>query len=56
MTSILNFAPIVLDVPDNVVVRQVDLAVELQILAVHEERREAVPVRRAPARRRVSSS
>jgi redox-sensing transcriptional repressor len=39
ITSILNFAPAVLDVPDSVQVRDVDLAVELQILAFHEERR-----------------
>jgi redox-sensing transcriptional repressor len=37
--SILNFAPIVLSVPDDVEVRKVDLAVELQILAFHEQRR-----------------
>lgn len=39
ITSILNFAPAVLDVPEGVQVRDVDLAVELQILAFHEERR-----------------
>lgn len=39
VTSILNFAPTVLDVPEQVQVRDVDLAVELQILAFHEERR-----------------
>jgi redox-sensing transcriptional repressor len=37
--SILNFAPTVLDVPAGVLVREVDMAVELQILAFHEERR-----------------
>jgi redox-sensing transcriptional repressor len=37
--SILNFAPVVLAVPDGVEVRKVDLAVELQILAFHEQRR-----------------
>lgn len=37
--SILNFAPTVLDVPPHVLVREVDVAVELQILAFHEERR-----------------
>ena len=37
--SILNFAPTVIDVPDEVSVRNVDLAVELQILAFHEGRR-----------------
>lgn len=39
MRSILNFAPIVLSVPEGVEVRKVDLAVELQILAFHEQRR-----------------
>ncbi len=39
MTSILNFAPVVLNVPDRVEVRKVDLATELQILAFHEQRR-----------------
>lgn len=38
ITSILNFAPTVLDVPEGVQVRDVDLAVELQILAFHEDR------------------
>lgn len=37
--SILNFAPAVLTVPEAVEVRKVDLAVELQILAFHEQRR-----------------
>lgn len=37
--SILNFAPVVLSVPPDVEVRKVDLAVELQILAFHEQRR-----------------
>lgn len=37
--SILNFAPTVLDVPEDILVRDVDVAVELQILAFHEERR-----------------
>lgn len=45
VTSILNFAPVVLDVPSSVMVRQVDLAVELQILAFHEEHRAAAPRR-----------
>lgn len=36
LVSILNFAPIVLNVPETVEVRKVDLAVELQILAFHE--------------------
>ncbi|HEY7222704.1 MAG TPA: redox-sensing transcriptional repressor Rex [Micromonosporaceae bacterium] len=39
VTSILNFAPCVLAVPDGVDVRMVDLAVELQILSFHERRK-----------------
>jgi redox-sensing transcriptional repressor len=39
ITSILNFAPIVLAVPDGVDVRKVDLSIELQILAYHEQRK-----------------
>ncbi|MGI8532981.1 MAG: redox-sensing transcriptional repressor Rex [Geodermatophilaceae bacterium] len=41
VTSILNFAPILLAVPGNVDVRKVDLAVELQILSFHEQRKAA---------------
>lgn len=37
--SILNFAPVVLRVPDGVHVRAVDLSTELQILAFHEHQR-----------------
>jgi len=36
---ILNFAPVVLQVPDEVEVRKVDLSVELQILAFHVARK-----------------
>jgi redox-sensing transcriptional repressor len=36
---ILNFAPVVLQVPDHVEVRKVDLAVEMQILSFHVARR-----------------
>jgi len=39
ITSILNFAPSVLAVPDGVDVRKVDLSIELQILAFHEQRK-----------------
>lgn len=38
--SILNFAPCVLNVPDSVQLRKVDLATELQILAFHANRTE----------------
>jgi redox-sensing transcriptional repressor len=41
VTSILNFAPLVLNVPDGVNVRKVDLSIELQILAFHAQRRNA---------------
>jgi redox-sensing transcriptional repressor len=39
VTSILNFAPVVLAVPTGVDVRKVDLSVELQILSFHEQRK-----------------
>lgn len=41
VTSILNFAPVVLNVPEHVDVRKVDLSIELQILAFHEQRKSA---------------
>jgi redox-sensing transcriptional repressor len=41
VTSILNFAPVVLGVPRGVTIRRVDLAVELQILSFYEQRRQA---------------
>jgi len=41
VTSVLNFAPTVLSVPDSVDVRKVDLSIELQILAFHEQRKAA---------------
>ena len=39
VTSILNFAPAVLTVPPGVDLRKVDLSIELQILAFHEQRK-----------------
>ncbi len=39
VTSILNFAPVVLAVPTGVFVRRVDLALELQVLSYNEQRR-----------------
>jgi redox-sensing transcriptional repressor len=42
VTSILNFAPAVLSVPAGVDVRKVDLSIELQILAFHEQRKGAL--------------
>jgi redox-sensing transcriptional repressor len=44
VTSILNFAPVVLNVPSGVDVRKVDLSIELQILAFHAQRRAVVRV------------
>jgi redox-sensing transcriptional repressor len=39
VTSVLNFAPTIISAPHGVSVRKVDLAVELQILSYHEQRR-----------------
>jgi redox-sensing transcriptional repressor len=39
ITSILNFSPAVLGVPEDVTVRRVDLALELQILSFHQQHR-----------------
>jgi redox-sensing transcriptional repressor len=39
VTSILNFAPVVVSVPRHVDLRKVDLAAELQILSFHESRK-----------------
>jgi len=46
VTSILNFAPVVLNVPEGVDVRKVDLSIELQILAFHAQRKSVVQVPR----------
>jgi len=48
VTSILNFAPIVLTVPRSIEVRKVDLAVELQILSYHEQRRSGGAIHAVP--------
>lgn len=54
VSSILNFAPTVLQVPDSVGVRRVDLSTELQILSFYEQRRAAEEsVRHGTARRRL---
>jgi redox-sensing transcriptional repressor len=42
ITSILNFAPTVISVPDGVDTRKVDLSIELQILAYHEQRKQGL--------------
>lgn len=46
VSSVLNFAPTVITVPDEVSLRKVDLAVELQILSFYQQRRSGRP---APA-------
>lgn len=58
ITSILNFAPTVLSVPTGVSVRKVDLAVELQILSYHEQRRATAtgPLQSVPAEARRGAS
>jgi len=40
--SILNFAPAVISVPDDVSLRKVDLSIELQILSFYEQRKAAL--------------
>jgi redox-sensing transcriptional repressor len=39
VSSILNFAPTIVSVPDDVSLRKVDLAVELQILSFYQQRK-----------------
>jgi redox-sensing transcriptional repressor len=52
VTSILNFAPAVIQVPEQVSLRKVDLSIELQILSFYEQRKVAEEsVRRGTARR-----
>jgi redox-sensing transcriptional repressor len=47
VTSILNFAPAILSVPDDVSLRKVDLSIELQILSYYQQRRGAGEVEAA---------
>ncbi len=56
ITSILNFAPAVLQVPDHISLRKVDLSIELQILSFYEQRKVAKEsVLRGTARRRLEA-
>jgi redox-sensing transcriptional repressor len=48
VTSILNFAPTILSVPETVSLRKVDLAVELQILSFYQQRKGDGAGRSAP--------
>lgn len=50
VTSILNFAPVVLTVPPHVDLRKVDLAAELQILSFHEQRKAVAALEREVVR------
>ena len=43
ITGVLNFAPVHLDCPDHVSVRNVDLSTELQILSFYEQLTAAEP-------------
>lgn len=54
--SILNFAPTVLQVPDDVSLRKVDLSIELQILSFYEQRKAALDSVRRPKRLTASAS
>jgi redox-sensing transcriptional repressor len=56
VTSILNFAPVVLSVPRAVTVRKVDLAVEMQILSYYEQRRHAGGLHAVPTGERGRSA
>jgi redox-sensing transcriptional repressor len=59
VTSILNFAPVMLALPIGVSARKVDLAVELQILSYHEQRRAniaAASLQSLPVRARRSAN
>ncbi|MGZ4104149.1 MAG: redox-sensing transcriptional repressor Rex [Actinomycetota bacterium] len=54
--SILNFAPTVLQVPDEVSLRKVDLSIELQILSFYEQRKSALESVRRGKRLTASAS
>lgn len=51
ISSILSFAPIVLQVPEHVQVRKVDMATELQILAYHAQRAQDPDLQSEPGAR-----
>jgi redox-sensing transcriptional repressor len=56
ITSILNFAPAVMQVPKRISLRKVDLSIELQILSFYEQRKVAQEsVLRGTARRRLEA-
>lgn len=45
VTSVLNFAPTVIAVPEGVSLRKVDLSIELQILSFYQQRRDGTGAR-----------
>ena len=49
VTSILNFAPVVLNVPGHISLRKVDLSIELQILSYYRQRQAGSLARAGPA-------
>src|SRR5918992_986360 len=51
VSSILNFAPAVVNVHPNVTVRKVDLSTELQILSFYQQRTQAIATAREANRR-----
>lgn len=53
ITSILSFAPVVLQVPEHVQLRKVDMATELQILAYHAQRAQDPDIESGPGARAV---
>lgn len=54
--SILNFAPAVISVPDDVSLRKVDLSIELQILSFYEQRKTGIESVGTPRRLTGSAS
>lgn len=51
VSSILNFAPVVINVPKDVSIRKVDLAIELQILSFYQQRRDGASAGASELRR-----
>lgn len=58
ITSVLNFAPAIVNVPPHASLRKVDLAVELQILGFYQQRRPSVakPESKVKQRRKARAS
>jgi len=50
ISSVLNFAPAVINVPEGIGLRKVDLAVELQILSFYQQRSDAAKQPKAESR------